>query len=125
MGKFSILIHRLRREVRIHYYLKLHLGRSSWSKILNTQTYLANHSIIVLLDEVSVFLQNLVESGLDAVLAAAQRVAVTVQQPVHVGAFHHLHQDGCQLTLQSQQTLLTQTQKQYQVVICDLFYQHI
>lgn len=49
------------------------------------------------------------EPSFDTVLAAAQRVAVVVQQPVHVGALHHLNQDGSQLALQGQQTLPTQT----------------
>lgn len=95
--------------MRIYDHLKLHQNEQL-DEGLNMQTHLANHPVIVLLDKVPVFLQNLVEPGLDAVLAAAQRVAVTVQQPVHVGAFHHLHQDGGQLTLQSQQTLLKGTQ---------------
>lgn len=69
----------------------------------------AHHPVEVFVDEVPVLLQDLMQSGLDAVLAAAQRVAVVVQQPVHVGALHHLHQDGCQFTLQSQQTLHTHT----------------
>lgn len=63
------------------------------------------HPVVVFVAEALVRLQNLVESGLDAVLAAAQRVAVVVQQAVHVGALHHLHQDGSQLALQGQQAL--------------------
>lgn len=68
-----------------------------------------NHPLKVILRELPVALQDLVQPGLDPVLAAAQRVAVVVQQPVHVGALHHLHQDGSQLPLQSQQALPTQT----------------
>lgn len=63
------------------------------------------HPVVVFVDELPVCLQNLVESSLHAVLAAAQRVAVAVQQSVHIGALHHLHQDGRQLALQSQQAL--------------------
>lgn len=63
------------------------------------------HPVVVLVAEALVRLQNLVESGLDAVLAAAQRVAVVVQQSVHVGTLHHLHQDGRQLALQGEQAL--------------------
>lgn len=63
------------------------------------------HPVVVFIAEALVRLQDLVESGLDAVLAAAQRVAVVVQQAVHVGALHHLHQDGRQLALQGQQAL--------------------
>lgn len=85
----------------------------------------ANHPVEVFVGEVSVLLQNLMQSGLNSVLAAAQGVAVVVQQPVHVGTLHHLHQDGCQLPLQSQQTLLTPTHRQNEMVICDLFWQHL
>lgn len=63
------------------------------------------HPVVVFIAEAPVSLQNLVESGLHAVLAAAQRVAVVVQQSVHIGALHHLHQDGRQLTLQGEQAL--------------------
>lgn len=63
------------------------------------------HPVVVFLSEVPIRLQNLVESGLHAVLAAAQGVAVVVQQSVHIGTLHHLHQDGRQLALQSQQAL--------------------
>lgn len=63
------------------------------------------HPVIVFIAEALVRLQNLVESGLDAVLAAAQRVTVIVQQSVHVGTLHHLHQDGRQLPLQGKQAL--------------------
>lgn len=63
------------------------------------------HPVVVFIAEALVRLQDLVESGLDAVLAAAQRVAVVVQQAVHVGALHHLHQDGRQLALQGEQAL--------------------
>lgn len=64
-----------------------------------------SHPVVVLLDEVAVLLQDLVQPGLDAVLAAAERVAVVVQQSVHVGALHHLNQDRGELAFQSQQTL--------------------
>lgn len=63
------------------------------------------HPVVVFVAEALVRLQNLVESRLDAVLAAAQGVAVIVQQAVHVGALHHLHQDGRQLALQRKQAL--------------------
>lgn len=63
------------------------------------------HPVVVFVAEALVRLQNLVESGLDTVLTAAQRVAVIVQQAVHVGALHHLHQDGRQLALQGKQAL--------------------
>lgn len=63
------------------------------------------HPVVVFIAEALVRLQDLVESGLNAVLAAAQRVAVVVQQAVHVGALHHLHQDGRQLALQGEQAL--------------------
>jgi len=68
-----------------------------------------SHPVVVLLGEVPVLLQDLVQPGFDPVLTAAQGVGVVVQQPVHVGALHHLHQDGGQLALQSQQPLHTHT----------------
>lgn len=71
-----------------------------------------SHPVVVLLDKVAVLLQDLVQPSLDAVLAAAQRVAVVVQQSVHVSTLHHLHQDRGELTFQSQQTLQSQTDTQ-------------
>lgn len=63
------------------------------------------HPVVVFVDELPVCLQNLMESSLHAVLAAAQRVAVIVQQSIHICTLHHLHQDGRQLALQSKQAL--------------------
>lgn len=45
------------------------------------------------------------QSRLYSVLTAAEGITVTVQQTIHVGTFHHLHQDGGQLSFQGQQTL--------------------
>ena len=64
-----------------------------------------SYLIILLVGEVLILLHDLVQPPLDAVLAAAERVDVVVQQAVHVGALHHLHQDGGQLAFQRQQSL--------------------
>ncbi|KAF3855171.1 hypothetical protein F7725_023226 [Dissostichus mawsoni] len=65
----------------------------------------ATNLLIVVLCELLAPLHDLVQSGLHFLLAVGQRVAVAVQQTVHVGALHHLDQDGSQLSFQSQQTL--------------------
>lgn len=65
--------------------------------------------LVVLLSEALVFLHDLVESSLDTLLAVCERVAVAVQQAIHVGTLNHLHQDRGQLALQSQQPLKTHT----------------
>lgn len=53
--------------------------------------------LIVILCKVLVLLHNFMQSGLHLLLTVRQRVAVTVQQTVHVGTLHHLDQDGSQL----------------------------
>ena len=63
--------------------------------------------LVVCLSEVLVFLHDFMEAGLHPLLAVGQRLTVAVQHAVHVGTLHHLHQDGSQLPLQSQQTLHT------------------
>lgn len=55
------------------------------------------HLFIIFGGEVSVSLEEFMEPGFNTLLTAAQRVTVTVQQAVHVGAFYHLDQDGGQL----------------------------
>lgn len=61
--------------------------------------------LVVLLNEVLAFLHDLVEPSLDTLLAVWERVAVAIQQAIHVGTLNHLYQDRGQLTLQSQQPL--------------------
>lgn len=58
--------------------------------------------LVVVLRELQVLLHDLVQPGLHLLLAVGQRVAVAVQQPIHVSALHHLDQDGGQLSFQSQ-----------------------
>lgn len=60
---------------------------------------------IILFAELSILLHDLMQPCLHSVLTAAEGITVTVQETVHIGAFHHLHQDGGQLSLQGQQTL--------------------
>lgn len=60
---------------------------------------------IILFTEISILLHDFMQSCLHSVLAAAKGITVTVQETVHIGTFHHLHQDGGELTLQGQQTL--------------------
>lgn len=57
--------------------------------------------VIVLRAKGCILLQNVVQSRLHTVLAAAQGVAVTVQKAIHVGTLHHLYQNGCKLPFQS------------------------
>lgn len=61
--------------------------------------------LVVILSELLVLLHDLMQPGLHLLLAISQRVTVTVQQSIHVGAFHHLNQDWSQFPFQSQQTL--------------------
>lgn len=60
---------------------------------------------IILFTELSILLHDLMQSCLHSVLTAAKGVTVTVQETIHIGTFHHLHQDGGQLSFQGQQTL--------------------
>lgn len=55
--------------------------------------------LVVILNEFLVFLHDLVKPSFDALLAVCERVAVTVQQAIHIGTLNHLDQDRGQLTL--------------------------
>lgn len=60
---------------------------------------------IILFTERSILLHDFVQSCLHSVLTAAKGITVAVQETIHIGTFHHLHQDGGQLSFQGQQTL--------------------
>lgn len=49
--------------------------------------------LVVLPSEVLVFLHDLMEPSFDTLLAVCKRVAVAVQQAIHVSTLNHLHQD--------------------------------
>lgn len=64
--------------------------------------------LIIFFTELSILLHDFMQSCLHSVLTAAKRITVTVQETIHIGTFHHLHQDGGQLSFQGQQTLIQQ-----------------
>lgn len=61
--------------------------------------------IVILRTKRCILLQNMVQSSLHPMLTAAQGIAIAVQEPIHVGTLHHLYQNGCQLSFQSQKAL--------------------
>lgn len=49
--------------------------------------------LVVFLCEVLVFLHDLMEPSFDTLLAVCERVAVAVQQAIHISTLNHLHKD--------------------------------
>lgn len=76
-----------------------HLIKSSHSKVSFQDLTFAKYLLIVLQCIILILLHDFMQPGLHLLLAVSQRVAVAVQQSVHVGTLHHLDQDRCQLSL--------------------------
>ena len=102
-----------RTDLRLTKLLSIAAGSTSnhWSNAILLPDIGSNKAtqvlylFIILFTELGILLHDFMQSCLHSVLTAAKRITVTVQETVHISTFHHLHQDGCQLSFQGQQSL--------------------